>query len=166
MHYDWNKTVWEGMQAHGHVPAAPKCPNCAGWGGKCTKMNQNSPKLKQLDLDEKFLTFLRRKREIKKKATLWGLAKRKEEKDWMVWTRKQQEQYKKEKEARKQDSIKHKKKEEKRQKEELRKRVGYLQNFQSFWEQNKPQHTISSTYSWEGDSSVEVEESESKEAKN
>ena len=125
-----------------------------------------SPKLKQLDLDEKYLTFLRRKSRINRKATLWGLAKREEEKDWMVRTRKQQEEYKKEKEARKQDSIKYKKKEEKRQKEELRKRVGYLVNFKSFWEQNKPQHTISPAYSWEGDSSVEVEESESKEVKN
>ena len=84
----------------------------------------------------------------------------------MVRMRKQQEQYKKEKDTRKQVCIKHKKKEEKRQKEEVRKSVGYLQNFKSFWEQNKPQHTITSDHSWEGDSSVEVEKSESKEVKN
>ena len=81
----------------------------------------------------------------------------------MVRTRKQQEQYKKEKEAKKQDSIKHQKKEEKRKKEEVRKSVGYLRKFKSFWEQNKPR---SSDNSWEGDSSVEVEKSVSKEIKN
>ena len=83
----------------------------------------------------------------------------------MVRTRNQQKEYKKEKEARKQESIKYKKKEEKRQKEELRKRVGYLINFESFWEQNRPP-ILSSEYSWERDSSVEVEESDSNKVKN
>ena len=79
----------------------------------------------------------------------------------MVNTRSQREKCNKEKAAKKEQSVKAK---EKQLKEEARKSVGYLRNFEGFWAQNKP--VLSSAYSWDGYSSVEVEQSTSREVKN
>ena len=79
----------------------------------------------------------------------------------MVKTRSQREKYSKEKAAKKEQSLKAK---EKVLKEEARKSMGYLRNFEGFWAQNKP--VLSSAYSWDRYSSVEVEQSTSKEVTN
>ena len=59
------------------------------------------------------------------------------------------------------------KKREKEAKEKVRKEVGYLLNFEGYWEQNKPtKYKITSGDKWSTDSSVEVAKTTSREVKN
>ena len=84
--------------------------------------------------------------------------------DWMPKTRTERKR-ETEKKAKRRAALF--KKKEKEAKEKVRREVGYLLNFEGFWEQNKPtKYKITSADKWSTDSSVEVAKSTSREVEN